>query len=78
MIWAHQPDRREPYIQPLQNAFEMGGVAACAYFADGSRITSPEARIAADPAAGAGRIQASFGAFGDQCPFELSHRPQHL
>ena len=66
LIWPHQPDRREPRIQPLQNTFEMRGVTACAYFADGIRITGAQAGIAANPAAGTRRIQASFGAFGNQ------------
>jgi len=74
LIGAHQPDGREPCIQPLQNTFEMGSVAAGAYFADGSRITGAQARIAANPAACTRRTQASFITLGDQGSFELSHR----
>ncbi|MGD0103115.1 MAG: hypothetical protein ABSC06_03650 [Rhodopila sp.] len=56
----------------------MRGVAACADFADGSRISGAQAGIAADPAACPRRIQAGFGAFGDQGSLELRPRPQHL
>jgi hypothetical protein len=56
----------------------MRGVSACAQFADGLRVSGPQPGIAADAATCARRIEAGFGALGDQCPLELGDGPQHL
>ncbi len=75
---AHAANGWQPGVELGQHTVQISGVAAGLYLADGSRVASAQAGIAADPASGTGGAEAGLGAFGDQRPLKLGHRAEHL
>jgi hypothetical protein len=74
----HASNGRQPGVKPRQNAGQMGSIAARAHFADGVWVSSTQPGIAADAAAHACRVQAGFGALGNQRALELGDGTKHL
>jgi hypothetical protein len=68
----------EPGLQAGEDGIEMSGITACPKLADRLWVTPAQARITADASAGARRVQAGFGALGDQRAFELGDGAEHL
>ena len=78
LVGPHASNGRQPGVKPLQNAGQMGSITARAHFADSVWVSGTQAGIAADAAAHACRVQAGFGALGDQRALELGDGTEHL